>query len=65
MSSNRTTSSFSTREDCWNAGPTCPSRAGDRRPGKAREPGVPVEDQCALNVRVFAPNVALRGFCNE
>eukprot|EP00959_Pyramimonas_sp_CCMP1952_P216879 4535549-Pyramimonas_sp.AAC.1 len=39
------------RESCWNAGPTCPTRAGNRRPGKARKPGGsrrrPVCSQCS------------------
>eukprot|EP00959_Pyramimonas_sp_CCMP1952_P144237 3019720-Pyramimonas_sp.AAC.1 len=43
-SSNRTAGSFSTREGRWNAEPTCPTRAGNRRTGKARKSGVHVED---------------------
>eukprot|EP00959_Pyramimonas_sp_CCMP1952_P336214 7040183-Pyramimonas_sp.AAC.2 len=39
MSSNRTVGSFSMREGCWNAGPTCLTRAENRCPGKARKPG--------------------------
>eukprot|EP00959_Pyramimonas_sp_CCMP1952_P213148 4459794-Pyramimonas_sp.AAC.1 len=50
MSSNRTASSFSMQGGCWNAGPTCPTRAGNRCPGKALKPGVHVEGQCVSNV---------------
>eukprot|EP00959_Pyramimonas_sp_CCMP1952_P151398 3168017-Pyramimonas_sp.AAC.1 len=63
--SNRSAGSFSARGGCWNAGPTCPSRAENRCPGKARKPGGSCRRLACSQCSSACPNCSRAWLCNN